>query len=385
MIREVRSQRDKEIFAKAGVDFSRRYPNGIIRLYASELNATDQTKNFFFRNGGQYQAFLYGEKDQVSGRVAAFINRLMVEEEKQIGLVGSFDCIPDYKVAKVLLDSAISWLYKQGCTEIWGPVDFSIWHNYRFMTRGFESYAFVGEPRNPEYYPEYFETYGFTTKFTWESQLLNKEDMLQYISEYKEQTDIMDKLGYTFIKLNKKNRHELMLNTWKVIMQTYKVFPGFTPITENEFMEHYNHMPDLLDKESSLFIIAPDGKFAGFILVLKDYNQSLNAMDGKTNLPAKLRFLLNSNKSCMANLAQGAALPVYLKELAVQGRAKYGIPVSIGGTMVCKSMQSIIASGKYEKSILSLMREGAHIRNHAGNLASEKREYAVYELKKPNR
>jgi hypothetical protein len=49
--------------------------------------------------------------------------------------------IPPFRrtVATVPLDAARDWLRDQhGLRRIWGPMNFDIWHSYRFMTRGFD-------------------------------------------------------------------------------------------------------------------------------------------------------------------------------------------------------------------------------------------------------
>ena len=63
-------------------------------------------------------------------------------------------------------------------------MDFSIWNRYRFAVDNFESKPVIGEPRNPAYYPIFFERYGFVRKFHWQSVLMNNDFMSDYVTKY---------------------------------------------------------------------------------------------------------------------------------------------------------------------------------------------------------
>jgi len=384
MLIKVNTSKDRKAFAKAGVSFSRNYPNGIIRLMNAELNQIDKTKNFFYKNGGVTELFLVKINDEIIGRIAAMINPAFMNDENKTGFVGLFDCINDYKVAEELLSTAVSWLKTNGCKEIWGPFDFSMWHNYRFMTEGFETYPYPGEPRNPKYYPGFFEKFGFAVLNTWETQCYSKNDMELFIAKNKQQSEMYDALGYTLETLNNKNKNNLMHLTYSVISEAYKVFPAFSEISEDDFMQHYQRMPDIIDRNCSFFLRNPDGKFAGLILVMKDLFPAVQAMNGKTNILAKLNFLLNKNRSKMAVFTQGASLPFFIREAAVLGKKNAGTPLTLAGAVTCKCFKKIIESNRYEHVVLSLMRHGGPVNNHGVGIFSSKRNYALYNFKKPN-
>jgi len=190
MIKEINTKADKKEFANTGTVFSRLYPGAIPKFFKSELALLDTDKNFFFSSGGIMKSFLAYSENKIVGRIAAFINPDVSNNSQKVGLVGLFDCVNDYSIAEDLLNAAINWLKENSCTEIWGPVDFSIWHSYRFITKGFDTYSFIGEPRNPEYYPAFFEKFGFAKEKTWETYVLDKEDMKSFINQYSAQADL---------------------------------------------------------------------------------------------------------------------------------------------------------------------------------------------------
>lgn len=379
MIKEIISESDYRIFSQIGVDFSKKYPNGITRFLSSQLELFNPQKNFILKNGFKFKCFIYTDGNINQGRIAAFIDPELQKKYPGLGFVGMYDSVDNETVSFSLLNTAIEWLKRSDCKTIVGPVDFSIWHNYRFLTNGFDQEAFLGEPRNPTYYPQLYEKFGFKKKYTWKSQLMDRKASLLFISENKTQADLWNKLGYSYVKLTNKNKSELMKKTYQILIKAYEVFPLFRVISEYDFLNHYAMMPNFIDRDCSLFLYNPDRKFLGFVLLMKDLTEAVRSMNGKTNLISKISFLLNKNKSNIANIAQGATLPFFIREAAVLGKTKFNTPLSIGGAAMCLSLQQAFSGKKYGSAIVSLMRDGAAIINHAQSLATFQREYCLFE------
>ncbi len=379
MIRQI-NQDDFGLFCKAGVEFSTRYPLGIKKFLSAGINDHDREANFFFAQGGSMQCFIYEEGHKIRGRVAAMIHPELYAHKEKTGLLGLFDCDNDFDIARSLLDAAILYLKEKGCKTVWGPMDFSIWHQYRFMSSGFERHPFYGEPRNPEYYPAFFEQYGFETKTSWESQVLDMKGMELFYDHNRDQLELFYRLHYSFEKLSGHNSDRMMDVAYEIITKTYTQFPGFSYISLEQFKNHYKGLPRLLDKDCTLFVKNPDGAYVGFLLVFKDITTAVQAMNGKTGLLSKLRFKMHENKGRMANIAQGAALPYYIREAAVLGRKQLNQPLTLAGATICQAIKNIMDSGRYDQTIISLMRDGAQIRNHAHHETTETREYKLYQI-----
>lgn len=376
MIKVVETKADIENFAKTGVAFSRKYPNGIPHFLSSERHHFEPEHNFFLRMGGFLEAFLFIENGQTLGRIAAMIH----PENPERGLVGLFDCVEDDRIAFALLDAAKACLQAQKCQTMVGPVNFTIFQSYRFMTKGFEQEAFVGEPRNPDYYPQFFEAYGFTINHRWLSWQLFAPEMDKYLADNKKHAEVFSTIGYTFRKVNKRNVEDLMKQTYRLLIESYRVFPLFTSISEADFMEEYSMMPTLMDSECSTFGYNPNEQLYGFNIIVKDLTNALRSMNGKTTLHSKSKFLLNSRKSQMANFAQGGTLPRFIREGLVLG-AKYGEPhFSLSAATVYRTIQAIRKSRKYASVIFTLMREDGMINLQIKDNHSNERTYAVYEL-----
>ena len=375
MIKVVESQADMDRFAQAGVTFSRTYPNGIPHFLSSERHQFEPIYNYFLRRGGFLEAFLFVENGHTLGRIAAMIH----PEHPERGLVGLFDSINEKRVAFALLDAAKNCLQVHHCKILIGPVNFSIFQSYRFMTKGFDQEAFVGEPRNPDYYPELFEAYGWVVNHRWVSWELTSNDMDTYLESNKKHFDTFNRLGYSFRKFEKRNVSDLMKQTFRLMMESYRVFPFFTSISEEDFLQEYDLMPTLMDPHCSTFGYTPNKELYGFNIIVKDLTKALRSMNGKSDLLAKCRFLLNRRKSSRANFAQGGSTPRYIREGFVAA-SRIGEPqFSLSAATVYRTIRAIRNCRKYRSVIFTLMREDGMINLQIKDLHSNERTYAVYE------
>lgn len=376
MIKVVETKADEERFAQAGATFSKAYPYGIPHFVSSERQFFEPQNNYFLRMGGFLEAYLFIENGRTLGRIAAMIH----PEQPSRGLVGLFDSIDDSRVAFALLDAAKTCLLAAQCKTIIGPVNFSIYQSYRFMTKGFDQESFVGEPRNPAYYPQLFEAYGFKVNHRWFSWELLAPQMDKYLEDNKIHAEVYQALGYEPKKLNRRNTAEYMRKTHRILVESYRVFPFFTSISEADFLREYDLMPTLIDRDCSRFGYNPNKEFATFTLVFKDLTKALRSMNGRTNVFAKCRFLWYRRQSSMANFAQGGTLPRFIREAMLLGRKNGTAEFSLSAATVYQSIAAIRKSKHYQSVLFSLMREDGMINLQIKDNHCNERAYAVYEL-----
>lgn len=369
----------KKKFIDFGCSFPKQFPNIIPKFRQSEEALLNNDRNFFYKDGGELQGFLAFEDNKVKGRVAAMINPTIHCENDKLGLLGLFECENRTDISEALITSACSWLKEKQCTLAWGPFDFSMWHNYRFAIDSFNEKPFIGEPRNPEYYPSLFTKSGFAERYEWQSRIIDLDGMQKIMNNFRGQYDLFNELGYEIVKITPGNEKFLMEKGYELFVDTYKVFTGFSKIGKDDFLSLYNYVPMLLDRNASFFVKDPSGDYVAFILVLKDLTQSLMSMNGKTNLLAKIKFKLNENKSELANIYQGGIKISAIREAMKFGKEKLGKPLAVGRAAVYKSLYEISASGKYKYAVFPLMREDAPNRNYSEGIYIKKRTHILYE------
>ncbi|MGD0711144.1 MAG: hypothetical protein ABR968_08155 [Bacteroidales bacterium] len=361
--------------------FSKHTENIIPKFRESEMDLVNPEKNFFFKSGGVFERFIAVNDGEVVGRISAMINPRMNFEEKHTGLIGLFECVNEYAVAENLLNKAIDWLRNKECEIVIGPVDFSIWHNYRFQTSGFDEKPYIGEPRNPEYYPELFTRYGFEPCFEWQTRIVDKSGMRTFIKNQSEQLQLFDKLGYKALSFTKKNEKKFFDISYDLVTEIYRSFAGFSGISKKDYYEMYSSVLSLLDKDASFIGVDPSGNPIGFLFVLKDRVTALMKMNGKTNFLAKIKYLFNSGKSEYANIYQGGIKINAIRQAMVIGNKKYDMPLNLGRVAISKSMEAICDSEKYKFAIFPLMRENAPNRHYTDELYVKMRTHHLFNIK----
>jgi hypothetical protein len=295
-------------------------------------------------------------------------------------LIGFFDSPNDESISFPLLQAAKDWLIMQQCKIVYGPVDFSIFHNYRFMTTGFEEKAYYGEPRNHTWYPEMFVKFGFAKYKSWESFFLDKNSVKTFLADHKEDADMFDALDYRIRKMDKSNTKYFMQLSYRLLMESYKQFPLFTTLSEDDFMEEFALLPKFVDTEASVFLFNPANEFVGFVLIMKDMSNAIRSMKGKTNFISKLNFILRGRDYEYAVLAQGAAFSSKIREAAVLGHKQFKKPMSVTGAGLYKCFYKCFEDGNYKNLVFSLVREGSPMRIHTADYERTSREYCLFEL-----
>lgn len=368
-------------FVDFGVDFPKQFPNTIPKFRQSEANLLNPQINFFFNRGGIFKGFIALENKNIVGRIAAMINpEIMDDNGETPGLIGLFECIENYDVAKQLIDAAIFWLKTNAIKKSWGPFDFSIWHSYRFQTSGFDEKPYIGEPRNPPYYPAFFEKYGFKPTYDWQSRTVDIKGLYAICKNYKDHFDLFERMGYEIIYITKNCEQYFMELAYELFIDSYKVFTGFTTLSKKDFLQLYKYVPMLLDKEATFFLKNPKGEYIGFLLVLKDLTKALIKMNGQTDLKAKLKYFLYRNNSEFANIYQGGLKISAIREAMKEGKEKLGQPLSLGRASIFKCFDTIIKSRKYKYAIFPLMRENAPNRNYSEGHYIKMRTHHLFEI-----
>ncbi len=193
--------------------------------------------NTYSRNGDLMNFLAYSD-GQAAGRLTAFHNRLLASEHGHYGLVGLFTCINDPDVARELITKAASWLAQQGMEMMRGPMAGDIWHRWRFMTKGFETPPFPGEPRNPEYYPELFAAAGFARVRTYSTKLIT--DLPTQLARLTKPMAFSKKRGITYRNMDRDNWRSELDVMFELCRHSFATNWSMTDTTAEEFRDIYD-------------------------------------------------------------------------------------------------------------------------------------------------
>ena len=259
---------------------------------------------FYNRAGNDHRHFLAYQGSQVVGRASAMVNAAVRDEDgTAVGLIGFFECIEDPIVATVLLDAARDWLRDQhGLRRIWGPMDFDVWHSYRFMTRGFDQAPFYGEPDNKAYYPAYFEAYGFTRRRTWDSfEVVGRDALGAMIAASKTQHDRLVSCGYRFVSADNWDPNDETRLLHDLISRSFAGFLGYTPIALDEFATLYRRLKGAVALPMSFVLHDPAGRPVGFAITYYELAAAVRAMHGRDSPLSKAKFLVRRRQTRRLN------------------------------------------------------------------------------------
>jgi len=276
-------------FIKFPWDIHKDDKNWVPPLVTERKDFFNKGKNPFFKHA-EVVFYLTKKNDQVVGRIAGIVNHNHIEFQKEkAGFFGFFECVEDYEIAKILLDTTRNWLKSKGMEIMRGPANFSSNEEWGFLLEGFDSPPVFMMSYNPKYYLDFMERYG----------MMKAKDLYAYfIDKNFPPPDRVVKMAEGIKQKEKIEIHSVNMKDLKNETEKIKAVYnsawlknwGFVPMTDEEF----DHMVDGLKKivdPNLVFIAEVDGKPAGFSLAVPDINQVLHRMNGRL-LPFGLFKLL---------------------------------------------------------------------------------------------
>jgi len=247
-----------------------------------------------------------------------------------IGTIGFFESINHPPTAKVLLGHAVALLRSAGAQRIIGPMNGDTWHAYRINAGPFEAAPFLKEPWNPPYYSALWEKAGFVRlesygSFIVDDPALAASNQLKYYRRCVQH-------GYTFVPITGSNYTSILqtLHALSTVIFSNNLF--YTPIGYESFANLYATARPLLRHGLSWLSFLPNGSPAGYVFAYPDYADAVRAMRGRSDVFAKIRFLLGrhrATRTCIKTLgvipeARGSGLAMALTHLAFANSANLG-------------------------------------------------------------
>lgn len=183
--------------------------------------------------------------------------------------LGFFDAVNEMEPIKEMLQVVERRAKQDGKTKIIGPVDASIYINYRFkMNRFTETYT--SEPYNKEYYPYMWQQCGYKIAYNYVSNNLRK--VTQEDSDLK-LVKIRDKhidRGVKFINMSDANFDMCLSDTYFLLMDLYSSFPGYKRLSKEQFIKMYSPLRKIANHNMVKFAYK-NGKLAAFAIAVPNY------------------------------------------------------------------------------------------------------------------
>jgi len=308
-IREVTNRELRKAFLQVPVLIYRDDPTWV-RPFDKEIESIfDPEKNVYFEHGEAIRWVLYDEKQNLVGRVAAFIDRNSCEKHDQpTGAMGFFECIHKQEAANLLFDTAREWLKEKGMEAMDGPVNFGETDKYwGLLVNGFTHPSYEIAYNHP-YYQELFESYGFQTYFRQEGFHLDVTEPLpprfERIAER-----VASNPEYEFKHFTWKEADKYILDFVTVFNEAWASFKeNFEPLEVSYIKKTLKKAKAIIDEEF-IWIAYSKGQPIAIYLMYPDVNLILKHLKGRLNLPAMLKFLYLKKKKTMTR-ARGVLMGV---------------------------------------------------------------------------
>ena len=244
---------------------------------------------------GEIQLFLAYRDNEIVGRIGAIINHAHNKFwNDKIGFWGFFESIDDENVTSALIKAAESWLKNKGMNCFRGPVNPSTNYECGLLTEGLQDPPQIMMTYNPSYYQKHFEQLGYAKiKDLLAYQIDLSFQMPEKITRIAARIEKSKKVTYRFIsKKNWDREVSLMLDIYN---KAWEKNWGFIPMTEKEFIHTANDLKNVVDENLIMFVLV-DGKEAGFIVCLPDFNQVFKKIPNGKLLPTGIFKLLRAKK-----------------------------------------------------------------------------------------
>lgn len=263
----------------------------------------------YFRHA-RARAWLAMRGAEPVGRISAQIDDLQDACGRPgAGQFGQVEAIDDQAVFDALLGAAADWLRENGKTEMHGPFDLSINQQCGTLVEGFEHAPMMMMNYNPPYYPARLEAAGLEPA----AELLAYRGSPDYRLPPRV-ARLLARVGER-LQIVPVTRGELAAHAGvmrDLFNAAWAENWGFVPLTEAEFAHMVQEMK-ILVRPGWVHLARFDGKDAGFIVALPDFNELIADLDGRLFPTGAIRLLwrLARRRSTRARIPLMGIAPEY--------------------------------------------------------------------------
>lgn len=209
------------------------------------------------------QCWFFEKEGQPLGRIALYVNEQLGEDGF---LLGGYACCEDEEVSQNLLEVAVNAARQLGASRVWGPMNGSTWHSYRFPATA-QPRPFLLEPYLPTYFMEQWTHYGFE-----KAQLYESRQALIDPAMVAPKAAILADLQAQGLEIRAYRPDPDQQDLRQLAQLSFLAFKDnflYSPQSEQAFVEQMAPLEPLLDP--GLLLLAFDGpNLVGFIFGLPD-------------------------------------------------------------------------------------------------------------------
>ena len=275
------SGQNRKRFINFAYDFYRDDPVWVPPL-RSELNSQFDAQRNPFLDHCAYELFLLEERDEIIGRVAAFIDTLAVDFwGEPIGLFGYYECVDDQAASSTLLVAAQDWLQSHGMTSMRGPWTF-VSQEWGLVVEGFDEPPVIMAPHNPRYYDRQMTDFGLKKVKDLLCYQVDARTGYQVPERILKLTDrVAERYGVKVRSIDMKRYDEEVETILELSNATITGNWGYSPVTDAEARAVGRDLKQIVQPEGVLIAEDQEGRAIGFAIALPDLNSLLRGLNGR--------------------------------------------------------------------------------------------------------
>lgn len=185
-----------------------------------------------------------------------------------VAFLGFFESEEQEGAVDLLFKKAERIAKKHNCYRIVGPIDASFWICYRLKINHFDR-SYTGEPYNKDYYLRLWQHAGYAITERYYSNHYGTIAPAYQNPLFASRLAQKYAQGYQIISPAKDTFDRTLCEVYDLLIELYKTFPAYKPITLEEFIALYGYLKELIyypmvkmayyqEKPVGFFISIPD-------------------------------------------------------------------------------------------------------------------------------
>lgn len=333
-IREVKSRKEKKLFATFPLKLYKGCPYYVPSIRDDEMNTFNPKKNFNLEHSVS-KGFLAYKDGKLVGRIAGIINKSYNDRMgKKYIRFSRFECVDDIDVFKSLLGAVENFGKENGMEIIHGPWGFNDTDREGMLTYGFDKRSTYATNYYYEYFHNNMEKLGFSDESKWLERKFVVPDVpyekIEKLAErVKQKYNLVDVAETLTIRQMMKRYGKKIFDT---INESYGNLDGYIPVEGKVLESVVEQFGMIANRKFVSVLVNEKDEVAGFGIVLPSICKPLVRHKGRL-FPIGFLGVLKSIKK-----------PHEL-EMALIGIRKEYRNSGINAIIIAKMQKNIISSG----------------------------------------
>lgn len=189
--------------------------------------------------------------------------------EDNTAYLGFFEAYDNPEAVREMLCCSEERAFADGKTTLLGPVDASIYINYRFKIDRFDK-TYTGEPYNKPYYPILWENCGFSVCDRYFSNQLRRVGANDIDPRLSRLYERFTARGYRFVSPKRRDFDSCLTDICESMMRLYSEFTAYKPLSQVQFSSMFSYLKHVLNFDMVKLVYKED-KLCAFGICLPNY------------------------------------------------------------------------------------------------------------------